>query len=141
MEWRQGSQPNASREFFNMKYSWARNVIERCFGLLKLRWAILSSKPHYPVKIQCRIINACALLHNFIRQELSMDLIEVEVAEDVVLCSVDVHQSPRYDGTHSPPCHFCAGYRRADEDCVLNKPECIVCSELFQAGEHNTRAH
>nr|XP_010937359.1 uncharacterized protein LOC105056753 [Elaeis guineensis] len=30
-----------------------------------------------------RIINACALLHNFIRQELSMDLIEVEVAEDV----------------------------------------------------------
>ncbi|MFQ6645869.1 hypothetical protein Gotur_019381, partial [Gossypium turneri] len=36
-EWRQGYQPSAPEEFFNMKHASARNVIERCFGLLKLR--------------------------------------------------------------------------------------------------------
>ncbi|XP_061376055.1 protein ALP1-like [Gastrolobium bilobum] len=39
-EWRQGAQPTTPREFYNMKHSSARNVIERCFGLLKGRWAI-----------------------------------------------------------------------------------------------------
>ncbi|XP_031099369.1 protein ALP1-like [Ipomoea triloba] len=39
-EWRQGYQPTSSQEFFNMKHATARNVIERCFGLLKMRWGI-----------------------------------------------------------------------------------------------------
>ncbi|MFQ6667265.1 hypothetical protein Gotur_033348 [Gossypium turneri] len=32
-----GYQPSTSEEFFNMKHASAHNVIERCFGLLKLR--------------------------------------------------------------------------------------------------------
>ncbi|MFQ6663788.1 hypothetical protein Gotur_031166 [Gossypium turneri] len=36
-EWRQGYQPSTPEEFFNMKHASARNVIERCFGLLKHR--------------------------------------------------------------------------------------------------------
>ncbi|MFQ6664367.1 hypothetical protein Gotur_031510 [Gossypium turneri] len=36
-EWRQGYQLTTLKEFFNMKHASARNVIERCFGLLKLR--------------------------------------------------------------------------------------------------------
>ncbi|KAJ8753312.1 hypothetical protein K2173_019711 [Erythroxylum novogranatense] len=36
-EWRQGYQPRTAEEFFNMKHASARNVIERCFGLLKIR--------------------------------------------------------------------------------------------------------
>ncbi|KAA0055437.1 putative nuclease HARBI1 [Cucumis melo var. makuwa] len=41
-EWR-GTEnaPSTSKEFFNMKHSSARNVIERAFGVLKGRWAIL----------------------------------------------------------------------------------------------------
>ena len=35
------------------------------------------------MKIQCRTINACALFHNFIWQEISTDPIEIEVGEDV----------------------------------------------------------
>ena len=35
---------------FNMKHSIAQNVIERCFGLLKLRWGILRSPSYYLVK-------------------------------------------------------------------------------------------
>ncbi|KAH9792262.1 DDE Tnp4 domain-containing protein [Citrus sinensis] len=40
-EWRDGCAPRNKKEFFNMKHSSTRNVIERCFGLLKMRWAIL----------------------------------------------------------------------------------------------------
>ena len=36
-EWRQDYQPTRPEEFFNMKHVAARNVIKRCFGLLKLR--------------------------------------------------------------------------------------------------------
>ncbi|PPD67774.1 hypothetical protein GOBAR_DD35349 [Gossypium barbadense] len=48
-EWRQGYQPSSPQEFFNMKHASTRNVIERCFGLLKLRWGILRSPSFYPV--------------------------------------------------------------------------------------------
>ncbi|KAK2656384.1 hypothetical protein Ddye_009436 [Dipteronia dyeriana] len=37
-EWRDGCAPQNMKEYFNMKYTSARNVIERCFGLLKMRW-------------------------------------------------------------------------------------------------------
>uniref|UniRef100_A0A2N9EMF2 Uncharacterized protein n=1 Tax=Fagus sylvatica TaxID=28930 RepID=A0A2N9EMF2_FAGSY len=65
----------------NMKHCLARNVIERCFGLLKGRWAILRTKSFYPVKIQCRIITACCLLHNHIRREMPIDPLENELSE------------------------------------------------------------
>ena len=39
-EWRAGHQPRTPEEFFNMKHSSARNVIERYFGLLKKCWAV-----------------------------------------------------------------------------------------------------
>ena len=54
-----------------MKHFAARNVIERAFGLLKGRWAILCGKSYYPVKIQCRTILACCLLHNLINREMT----------------------------------------------------------------------
>ncbi|XP_061361204.1 protein ALP1-like isoform X1 [Gastrolobium bilobum] len=86
-EWRHGPQPRTPQEFFNMKHSSARNVIERCFGMLKGRWAIVRSKSFYPVKTQCRIITACCLLHNHIRREMTMDPLEaddvdMQLAED-----------------------------------------------------------
>ncbi|GAV85277.1 LOW QUALITY PROTEIN: DDE_4 domain-containing protein, partial [Cephalotus follicularis] len=63
-EWRVANQWTTPKEF-NMKYSSARNVVERCFGLLKLHWAILRSPSYYPIQIQIPIIMACCLLHNF----------------------------------------------------------------------------
>ncbi|KAH1106699.1 hypothetical protein J1N35_010467 [Gossypium stocksii] len=48
-EWRQGQQLSTPEEFFNMKHASAHNVIERCFGLLKLRWEILRSPSFYPI--------------------------------------------------------------------------------------------
>ncbi|EOY02963.1 Uncharacterized protein TCM_017356 [Theobroma cacao] len=82
-EWRQGHEPSSPKEFFNMKHAAARNVIERCFGLLKMRWGILRSPSFYPIRIHNRIIIACCLLHNFIRREMSFDPIEVDLGEFV----------------------------------------------------------
>ncbi|GAB4826360.1 hypothetical protein Ancab_040358 [Ancistrocladus abbreviatus] len=80
-EWRQGYQPTTAEEFFNMRHAAARNVIERCFGLL--RWSILRSPSFYPVRIHNRIIIVCCMLHNFIRQEMEYDPIEEEYEEQV----------------------------------------------------------
>jgi len=80
-EWRDGHTPSNHEEYFNMKHASARNVIERCFGLIKARWGILRSPSFYPIKIQCRIITACCLLHNLIRREMSIDPMEHEINE------------------------------------------------------------
>ena len=65
-------------KYFNMKHASARNVIERCFGVVKMRWGILRSASFYPIKTQIRIITACCLIHNLIRREMSLDLMENE---------------------------------------------------------------
>ncbi|MFQ6645867.1 hypothetical protein Gotur_019381, partial [Gossypium turneri] len=74
-----GYQPSAPEEFFNMKHASARNVIERCFGLLKLRWGILRSPSFYPVRVHNGINIACCLLHYFIQTYMSLDSIEAEL--------------------------------------------------------------
>ncbi|XP_039138704.1 protein ALP1-like [Dioscorea cayenensis subsp. rotundata] len=77
--WADGRQPLTAQEFFNMKHASARNVIERTFGLLKIRWKILASPSFYNIATQRRIINACCLLHNFIRKEMEEDPAESEI--------------------------------------------------------------
>ena len=59
-----------------MNHSSARNVIERWFGLLKIRWAILRTASYYPIKTQNRIIIACCLIHNLIKREMAVDPLE-----------------------------------------------------------------
>ncbi|KAH1030763.1 hypothetical protein J1N35_042937 [Gossypium stocksii] len=104
-EWCQGYQPSTPEEFFNMKHASARNVIERCFGLLKLRWGILRSPSFYPVRVHNRIIIACCLLHNFIRTYMSLDPIEAEFGEGLPSNVIDddepnivnIHPSDAWD--------------------------------------------
>lgn len=50
-----------------------RNVIERCFGVLKARFPILKTMPSYPYPTQVYIVVACMTVHNFIRQEIAAD--------------------------------------------------------------------
>ncbi|CAH9064493.1 unnamed protein product [Cuscuta epithymum] len=77
-EWQNNHLLHNAKEFFNMKHSKAMNVIERAFGLLKNRWAILRSGSWYSMPMTCRIIVSCALLHNFIRHEHNIDPMEEE---------------------------------------------------------------
>ncbi|KAG6500566.1 hypothetical protein ZIOFF_040414 [Zingiber officinale] len=53
-----GHRPHTTEEYFNMKHSKVRNVIERCFGLLKGRWKILASPSFFPIETQVCIILA-----------------------------------------------------------------------------------
>ncbi|XP_042047580.1 uncharacterized protein LOC121793614 isoform X2 [Salvia splendens] len=75
--------PKNPREIFNMRHISARNVIERAFVVLKIRWSILCSPSFYPIKIQIRLIMACFLLHNYIRGEMIVDPIEELVDNNV----------------------------------------------------------
>ncbi|XP_058191365.1 uncharacterized protein LOC131308446 [Rhododendron vialii] len=76
--WRQGHMLTTKEEYFNMKHSAARNVIERSFGVLKMRFAILRSHSYYPIRTQTLILTACCLLHNLIKREMPNDPIENE---------------------------------------------------------------
>jgi len=77
-EWREGRNPRNAQECFNMRHSSARNVIKRCFGMLKQRWGILRSPSFYPARTHNKVIIACCLLHNLIRQQ-GEDLLDNEM--------------------------------------------------------------
>ncbi|KAG8371456.1 hypothetical protein BUALT_Bualt13G0089400 [Buddleja alternifolia] len=81
-EWAEGTQaPQNAKEYYNMMHSKARNVIERTWGCMKWRWAVLRGPAFNKIKIQNRIILACALLHNFIRKEMAVDPAEAEIPD------------------------------------------------------------
>jgi hypothetical protein len=84
--------PASKEEYFNMKHAAARNVIERSFGVLKMRFAILRAPTYYPIRTQCRIVTACCLLHNLIKRDMPNDPVELEYThwEQENLQNVDV---------------------------------------------------
>ncbi|PPD83716.1 hypothetical protein GOBAR_DD19343 [Gossypium barbadense] len=101
-EWRQGYQPSSPQEFFNMKHASARNVIERCFGLLKLRWGILRSPSFYPI-----IMSGVPQSHD--SSQASRGSKRKWISEEdaaLVSCMVDLHNV----GTFNADTEFNAGY-------------------------------
>ncbi|XP_017474344.1 PREDICTED: putative nuclease HARBI1 [Rhagoletis zephyria] len=80
---------------YNDKHCKARNIIERCFGVLKNRFrSIIGSRGlHYSAEKTTQIVNACCAIHNiciFYKNYLSLTPIEAEDAiepndEDLVL--------------------------------------------------------
>ena len=72
-EFRRGRQPSGKYEVFNHAHSSLRNVIERSFGVLKMKWRILLAMPSYNMDKQTQIIIACMALHNFIRDSALRD--------------------------------------------------------------------
>lgn len=81
--WKNGNQPTSVEEYFKMKHSQVRNVIERSFGLIKMRCGILRNTTWFSRKTVGRIILACALLHNFIRSHMASDPVEHLLGDDV----------------------------------------------------------
>ncbi|XP_062111476.1 protein ALP1-like [Humulus lupulus] len=67
------NRPRGMKELFNYRHSSLRNVIERCFGVLKARFPILKMMPPYKLSRQPLIVIACCTLHNFIRQRTQYD--------------------------------------------------------------------
>ncbi|XP_027182107.1 uncharacterized protein LOC113780507 [Coffea eugenioides] len=65
---------SSPKQLFNTRHSSLRNVIERCFGVLKRRFTILRGPvPNFYMSTQINVVIACCTLHNFIRDELPDD--------------------------------------------------------------------
>ncbi|XP_059650486.1 uncharacterized protein LOC132296294 [Cornus florida] len=65
--------PRGREEVYNFRHSSLRNIIERCFGLVKMRFAIFKQMPPYHFDTQVLIVIACCTLHNFIRSQGESD--------------------------------------------------------------------
>jgi len=65
--------PQGMKETFNHAHAKVKNVIERSFGVLKMKFRILLNMPCFPEDKQTRIIVACMALHNFIRESRIAD--------------------------------------------------------------------
>jgi hypothetical protein len=68
--WRQ---PIGAKEVFNYAHSSLKIVIDRSFGVLKMKWRILLSLPSFSPRKQSKIIITCMALHNFIRDNTIHD--------------------------------------------------------------------
>ena len=83
-EQRQANQkPQNARELFNLRHSSLRNVIERIFGVLKRRFAILNTPMKYSFATQVKIIYALTALHNFIIEHSTEEEIEIGLDIDI----------------------------------------------------------
>ncbi|KAL5124323.1 Protein ALP1-like [Glycine soja] len=73
----------------------AHNAIEKSFGILKKRWSILRTPSFFDIKTKIRIINACFVFHNFIRDKQQTNkLLEVQDLEFLYVFYEElVHQS------------------------------------------------
>lgn len=58
--------PESPEANFNSHHAQARNCVERCIGLLKMRFRCLSKErvARYPPNFVGQLINTCAVLHN-----------------------------------------------------------------------------
>jgi hypothetical protein len=88
-EFQNAGQPIGLKEVFNHAHSSLRNVIERSFGVLKMKWRILRNVPSYSMEKQTMIIIACMALHNFIRDSNLSDVDFDRMAADETYINED----------------------------------------------------
>ncbi|GMI70700.1 hypothetical protein HRI_000739300 [Hibiscus trionum] len=67
-DFRRGRHVSGKEEIFNHSHSSLRSVIERTFGVLKKKWAILRDMPSYSFEKQRMIVICTMALYNFIRK-------------------------------------------------------------------------
>ncbi|XP_018809321.1 uncharacterized protein LOC108982383 isoform X2 [Juglans regia] len=86
--------PRNAKELFNHRHSYLRNVIQRSFDVLKIRFPILKLAPQYAFHIQRDIVIAACVLHNYIRREERNDWLFSSVEGSSVDESPDPDQHP-----------------------------------------------
>ncbi|XP_077237218.1 protein ANTAGONIST OF LIKE HETEROCHROMATIN PROTEIN 1-like [Tasmannia lanceolata] len=112
--------PWTAEELFNHRYSSARNVIERAFGVLKKRFAVLYGEPMYPFPKQVDLVIACCCIHNFIRGVMPRDgLVGAVDRELAVVADSELASTSRQSG-------------RAEDEEELDEEE--LCREPWLSG-------
>lgn len=66
-DFQRGVAPRTRTEKFNKIHLSKHNVIERGFGVWKMKWQILLKMPNYSVETQKMIVVATMTLHNYVR--------------------------------------------------------------------------
>ncbi|CAL1384345.1 unnamed protein product [Linum trigynum] len=113
--------PSIAEEYYNMKHASARNVIERIFGILKMRWAILRDSSWFSPSDMARIVVACTIIHNFIKKEQGADRFEREyqdVEPEEEQCVVNEVENIAPDDFHA-----CPAWTRFRDDLAKDKWE------------------
>jgi hypothetical protein len=123
-EFRQGPMPRGRKENFNYAHSSHRNVIERSFGVLKMKWRTLLDLPRYPMAKQSRIIMGCMALHNFIRESFLGDT-------DFELCDHDENYVPEVGESSTQEQEQLAGSVQGEEDRNMNQFRDWIADGLF----------
>uniref|UniRef100_A0A0A8YRV6 Uncharacterized protein n=1 Tax=Arundo donax TaxID=35708 RepID=A0A0A8YRV6_ARUDO len=121
-EFQQGPRPSGKHEVFNYLHSSLRNVIERSFGVLKMKWRILLDLPSCPQKKQTKIILACMALHNFIRESAMRDEAFNMVDQDDNFKPIAEASSSQGNGANN---HL------GDEDVNMNAFRDSIANSLF----------
>ena len=67
-EYNAGQAYTSPEDRYNHRHAQLRNCVEKTFGILKMRFAILRTATRYPIRWQGPIVMACCILHNFIRR-------------------------------------------------------------------------
>ncbi|EJD45179.1 transposase [Auricularia subglabra TFB-10046 SS5] len=66
-EWQaSGATPMTHEELFNLCHARLRNIIERIFGIMKKRYAVLREGSAWPVETEAALFPALCAIHNFI---------------------------------------------------------------------------
>nr|XP_033516364.1 probable glycosyltransferase At5g25310 [Nicotiana tomentosiformis] len=94
---RQLRAPNGHKEMFNYLYSSCRNIVERTFGVWKVRRCILRDMPFYHIDTQRDIVLATMAIHNYIRKKCKVDnaFQEAENERYVLRVDPDIGRSTR----------------------------------------------
>ena len=93
-----------AKELFNYRHSALRNVIERSFGVLKRRFAILrGAVPNYMMTTQINVVIACCAVHNFIRDQQPNDMYFANPDEGDPTSHGAIPPYPEIQPLHSPP--------------------------------------
>ncbi|KAL6548760.1 hypothetical protein OROGR_008526 [Orobanche gracilis] len=71
-------------EKFNHAHAQLRNVIERAYGVLKVRFPILKQMAPFPFTTQRNVVIACVAIYNFIRKYNIQDQLFMECNEDTI---------------------------------------------------------
>ena len=85
-EWHRGMEPNTPKEKFNRVHSSIRNVIERSFGVLKMKWQILYKMPGYSMLTQKKLLLPPWLfITSFVNMQVRMRILQILIGIQILL--------------------------------------------------------